>query len=332
MKILIATHPFGKTGKRPLELLEATGWEITRNPYGRRLKEAEVGELVGDVDAVIAGTEPYNAETLKTNKTLKVISRVGIGLDSVDLEACKKFNISVTYTPDAPSQAVAELTVGNIINLSRHILTSDHSVREGAWNRYMGLLLKEMTIGIVGIGRIGKRVCRLLHAFSPKMLACDLEPDLEFGKEFGLKWVGKEELFSHSDLVTLHIPYNRQTHHYVDRNTISLMKTGSYLINSSRGAVVAEDALTDALLQKHLGGAALDVYEKEPYEGPLAKLHNVILTAHMGASARESRFLMELGAAQDCIRVLKGEKPEHDAISETLDNSKTEIASGSHPS
>ncbi len=318
MKIFIATHPFGKADQKPLELLEATGWEITRNPYGRRLKAGEVGELVEGNDAVIAGTEPYTADVLQNSKRLKVISRVGIGVDSVDLEACKKLGIAVTYTPDAPSQAVAELTVGNIINLSRYILSSDRSVREGAWNRYMGLLLKEMSIGIVGVGRVGKRVCKLLQAFNPNILLCDVEPDFEFGKKFELRWVSKEQLFSQANLVTLHIPYNKRNHHYVDRKTISMMKTGSCLINTSRGPVVDEEALTDALLQRHLGGAALDVFEKEPYEGLLAKLDNVILTAHIGASARAARFLMELGAAEDCIRVLKGEKPKHEVPKEQV--------------
>lgn len=319
-RILIATSPFGRTGRKPLDLLEATGWELIHNPYDRRLKAIEIPELIQDTDAVIAGTEPYNREILQDAKNLKVISRVGIGLDSVDLGTCKEFGIVVTYTPDAPSQAVAELTVGNIINLSRHILLSDHSVREEAWNRFMGVLLEEVTIGVVGVGRIGKRVCQLLQPFCPKLLACELKPDFAFGKKYGLKWVSKDELFRNSDLVTLHIPHNKQNHHYVDRNTISMMKTGSFLINTSRGGIVDEEALTDALVQRHLGGAALDVFEKEPYEGVLTHLDNVILTAHMGASARASRFLMEMGAARDCIRVLKGEKPEHDAVLETFEN------------
>lgn len=317
-RVLIATSPFGEAGRKPLDLLEETGWELILNSYGRRLKAGEIAEMIQDVDAVIAGTEPYTRKILQDAKRLKVISRVGIGLDSLDLEACKEFGIAVTYTPDAPSQAVAELTVGNIIILCRHILSSDRSVREKAWNRFMGVLLQEITIGIVGVGRIGKRVCKLLQPFNPKILACELKPDFLFGKEYGLQWVNKDELFQHSDLVSLHIPYNERNHHSVDRKTISQMKTGSYLINTSRGGVVDEEALTDALLQKHLGGAALDVFENEPYEGVLTQLDNVILTAHMGASARASRFLMEMGAAEDCIRTLRDEKPEHDAILETF--------------
>lgn len=318
MRIFIATHPFGKCGERPFELLEATGWEIVSNPYRRRLKAGDLGPLIQDVDAVIAGTERYTADILEHSRRLKVISRVGVGLDNIDLEACKTLGITVTYTPDAPSQAVADLTVANIINLSRHILSADRSVREGAWNRFMGLLVAEITIGIVGIGRIGKKVCQLLRPFNPKILACDLVPDTAFGTRLGLKWVSKEELLSGSDLVTLHIPYNKQNHHYMDRKAIAMMKTGSYLINTSRGAVVDEESLIDGLLQKHLGGAALDVFENEPYDGVLTRLDNVILTAHMGASARGSRLLMELEAAEDCLRVLKGKKPEHDAILEEL--------------
>jgi D-3-phosphoglycerate dehydrogenase len=281
------------------------------------LKTGEIAGLIQDVDAVIAGTEPYTREILQRANRLKVISRVGIGLDNVDMEACKELGISVTYTPEAPSQAVAELTVCNIINLSRHVLSSDRSVRETTWNRHLGVLLEELTIGVVGVGRIGKRVCMLLQPFHTKIRACDLEPDFQFGKEYGLEWATKNELFQGSDLVTLHIPYHARNHHFVDRETIARMKTGGYLINTSRGGIVDEEALTDALLQKHLSGAALDVFEKEPYEGILAQLDNVILTAHIGASARASRFLMELGAAEDCIRVLKGEKPGHDAILES---------------
>jgi len=314
-RILVATSPFGKAGRKPLDLLEQTGWEIVQNPYGRRLKADEVGDLVQDFDGVIAGTEPYPSEFLKKSR-LKVISRVGIGLDNVPLKACKEMGIAVTYTPDAPSQGVAELTVANMINLCRQILMSDHSVREGTWNRYMGTLISELKIGVVGVGRIGKKVVQLLQSFQSNLLVCDIAPDHEFGEKFKLKWCDKEEIFGKCDLVTIHIPYNKRNHHYLDRQTIALMKTGSMVINTSRGPIADESALVDALLQKHLGGAALDVFEKEPYEGSLTRFDNVVLTAHIGASARACRYLMELGAAEDCIRVLTGESPAYDAIQE----------------
>lgn len=312
-RIFIATSPFGKSGREPLDILEKTGWEIVHNPYNRRLKGSEVKEFLTDFDAVIAGTEPYPIEHIKKGR-LKVISRVGIGLDNVPLQHCSDNDIKVTYTPDAPSRGVAELTVGNIINLIRYVLPSDHSVREGAWNRFLGYLVSDINIGIIGVGRIGKKVIELLQPFEPNIMACDLNPDYEFGEKYNLKWFSAEEVFKSAELVSLHIPHNKMNHNFVDRKMIALMKTGSFLINSARGSIVDENALYDALLQRHLNGAALDVFEKEPYEGPLTQFDNVIFTAHMGASAQTSRYLMELGAVEDCIRALNGEKVLHDAI------------------
>jgi D-3-phosphoglycerate dehydrogenase len=323
-KIFIATFPFGKINSKPLDLLKSTGWELIYNPYERRIKLGEVAELIKDVDAVIAGTEPYSEEVLKGSR-IKGISRVGIGLDNVPIEFCKKNGIQVTYTPDAPSQAVAELTLANIINLSRHILTSDRSVREGTWNRYIGFLLEELTIGIIGLGRIGKIVTKLLQPFNTKILACDLIPDADFGRRYNLNWTSKKDILKNSDILTLHIPFNKNNYHYIDRNALSLMKTGSCIINTSRGAIVDEQALADALLQKHLAGVALDVFEKEPYDGQLCQMDNVILTAHMGASANKSRYLMELGAAEDCINVLMNRPPRHDAFKELENTNFTEI-------
>lgn len=318
MKVLIVTSPFGKTGRKPLDLLEQTGWELIHNPFGRRLKAGEVKELLKGMDAVIAGTEPYDAETLAEADKLQVISRVGIGLDSVDLGYCREHGIKVTYTPDAPSDGVAELTLGNIINLLRHIHASDQSVRQGAWNRLMGKLVREVTIGVIGVGRIGGRIINLLQPLQPTILANDTDPNV-CGRELpNVTWCDIERLLADSDLITIHIPMNEQNRHFIDRAKIAKMRTGAMLINAARGPIVDEQALTDALLQRHLGGAALDVFETEPYEGPMTQLDNVVFTAHMGSSAWESRFKMELGAAEDCIRVLKGEPVAHDALVDTF--------------
>ncbi len=322
-RILLATWPFGATGRKPLELLEQNGWELVFNPHRRRLRPNDVTNLLVDIDAVVAGTEPYNRETLSNANRLKVISRVGIGLDTVDLQYCRNENIRVTYTPDAPSQAVAELTVANILNLLRHIHQSDRSVREGAWNRLMGRLIQETTIGIVGVGRIGRLVIRLLEPFGPTILANDISPEVHGKPLPNTKWCPIEDIMSAADVVTLHIPMSPENRHFINRPLISQMKTGACIINTSRGGIVDAKALADALVQRHLGGAALDVYENEPYEGPLTKLDNIVLTAHIGASARQSRYLMELGASEDCIRVLNGESPRNDALKGVLECSHT---------
>ena len=157
---------------------------------------------------------------------------------------------------------------------------------------------------------------RLLEPFGPRILATDLDLGRHDPALPNVTWCESEQLLQESDLITLHIPHNRTNHHFMNRERLAMMKTGAMLINTSRGPVVDEAALTDALLQQHLGGAALDVFESEPYEGPMAKLDNVVLTAHIGASAQASRYLMELGAAEDCIRVLQGKSPAHDAMLE----------------
>lgn len=313
MKILIATSPFGKTSRKPLDILEETGWELVFNPHRRRLKEGEVGELIQDVDAVIAGTEPYNADTLANAKKLKVISRVGIGLDSIDLQYCRDHGITVTYTPEAPSDGVAELTVANILNLLRHIHASDRSVREGAWNRLMGRLVREVKIGVIGVGRIGSRVIRLLEPFQARILATDTDPEVQGRSLPNTEWTDLDTILTHADLISLHIPMNDANRKFLDREKIAQMKTGAMLINTARGGILDEQALTDALLQGHLGGAALDVFDREPYQGPLTRLDNVVLTAHIAASAETSRYLMEHGAAVDCLRVLRGETPLQEA-------------------
>ena len=310
MRVLLATYPFGQYDITPLKMLAATGWEIVENPFRRRLKVGDVEKLLPEVDAVIAGTEPYPQEIVtRCAKRLKVIARVGVGLDNVNVEYAMKDGVMVTYTPDAPSHSVAELTVSQMINLCRFILPSDHSVREGAWNRMMGWLLSERTIGILGFGRIGKIVFELLAPFKCNIYVCDINPDIEYVKKNKVNLVNAETLFKSCDLLTIHIPHNKANNHFINRQKIGFMHTGSFIINTSRGAVLDEAALEDALLQRHLGGAALDVFENEPYEGNLTQLENVILTAHIGASSRESRRLMELQATEDCIRVLRGEPP-----------------------
>lgn len=314
MRVLISTYPYGETSDEPLKLLRAEGWDIVQNPHRRRLKAGEVSGLLSDADAVIAGTEPYTEESLAGASRLKVIARVGIGLDNVDLLYCNRRGIQVTYTPDAPSDAVAELTVANILNLARHIHESDRSVREKAWNRLMGALIRDLTIGIIGAGRIGSRVIRLLEPFGANILATDINMAVCGRKLPGVKWCGLDEVLKGSDIITLHIPLIPANARFINRERISIMKTGACLINTSRGGVVDEQALTDALLQKHLGGAALDVFDHEPYSGPLTKLGNVILTAHIGASAQTARRMMELTAAEDCIKILKRQAPVYDAF------------------
>jgi D-3-phosphoglycerate dehydrogenase len=317
--VQVMTHPFGASGERPRRVLEEQGWEIRYNPYGRRLKSSEVLDLVRDAHGLIAGTEQYTPEVMEAAQNLRVISRVGVGLDNIPFDICRDRDIAVTFTPEAPADGAAELTVGQILNLLRKTHESDKSIREGAWNRYLGFLIREVKIGVLGVGRIGKRVVKLLSSFQPELFGCDLKPDIEFGEEHNLRWVAKEELFEICNLVTIHVPLNKTNYHLVGAPEMEKMPPGSCLVNLARGGIVDEASLIEALKSQRLSGAAIDVFEDEPYEGPLTRFENVILTAHMGASAHQSRYLMELGAAEDCVRVLSGESPVNPVTEADLD-------------
>ena len=312
--IQVTTYPFGSSGSRPREVLECGAFDVRYNPHGRRLKASEVADLVADAHAIVAGTEPYTAEVIARARRLEVIARVGVGLDNVDLQACLDRGIEVTYTPEAPADAVAELTVGHILALLRFVHQSDRSVRERAWNRFLGYLVRERTIGILGVGRIGSRVARLLQPFQPQLVGCDTDPARAAMIDVPMRWVGMDELFATCDLVSVHVPLTDETRRLVAAPQLQAMREGSFLVNTSRGGVVDEFAVADALRSGRLAGAALDVFAVEPYEGALIEHDNVILTAHMGASAHQSRYLMELGAAEDCVRVLQGQAPRHRAV------------------
>lgn len=230
--ILIVTYPFGLCGDKPVRLLEETGWNLHYSSLGRRLKGDEVREMLPGMDAVIAGTEPYNRETIELAKDLKVISRVGIGLDNVDYEACKNQGIQIANTPEAPSDAVADLTVAQIFNLLRGLYISNKSVKDGRWKRITGLSIRQIKVGILGVGRIGGRVINRLNPFGASILACDIIPNEEIK---GVTWVDKDTLFRESDLISVHIPLNKRNHHFVGMEELSMMKEGSFSLIPQEG-------------------------------------------------------------------------------------------------
>jgi D-3-phosphoglycerate dehydrogenase / 2-oxoglutarate reductase len=207
----------------------------------------------------------------------------------------------VTNTPDAPTIPVAELTLGMILSLLRRIHFSDASIRAKGWERPMGQLVFNKTIGIIGCGRIGTKVARFLEALGCKIIgydpACNSHGHIEIQS--------LERVLRDSHVISLHLPYMTKTHHFMNQARISQMMPGAYLINAARGGLVDEQALYSALADKHLAGAALDCFEQEPYTGPLASLDNILLTGHIGSYAREGRIMMESQAAQNLISQLK---------------------------
>lgn len=301
MQVLITTSTFNLDNFEQLELLNKAQIEVKLNPFATRLTEDQAIDLLGtNTIGLIAGLEPLTEKVLTSAKSLKVIARVGTGLDSVDLVAAKKLGITVLNTPDAPTQAVAELTLGHILGLLRNISVADRQIRNGVWKGLMGSLLQTKTVGIVGFGRIGKRVAGLLSAFGAKVIISD---ELATSTEY--LNVGLNELCAKSDVITLHLPYNDLTHHLINEKQLNLMKKGSYFVNISRGGLVDEDALLAALKSGQIAGAALDCFEHEPYDGELRNFDNVQITAHMGSYARETRDLMEREASQLLVDAFK---------------------------
>lgn len=300
MQVLISTSSFNLANFAQLSDLKKAGVEVKLNPFAARLTEEQVIDLLGtDTIGLIAGLEPLTQNVLKSAKSLKVIARVGTGLDSVDLVAAKELGIIVLNTPDAPTKAVAELTIAHILGLLRHVSRADRQIRSGVWEGLMGSLLETKTVGIVGFGRIGKRVATLLSAFGASIIISDAQV-----KSGDFQNVGLDELCTRSDIVSLHLPYSEATHHIIDEKRMNLMKKGSFIVNISRGGLVDEATLLVALKSGQIAGAALDCFEQEPYEGELRNLESVQITAHMGSYARETRDLMEQEASRLLVNAL----------------------------
>ena len=307
--VLITTVPFAEKNHFPIEMLSGTTRSFQINPFNRKLKEDELSKLIKGVKVLIAGTEPITKKVLDAASDLKHISRVGVGLDNIDLNAARKKGISVSYTPDAPGPAVAELTIGLLISLLRNIHISNIEMHKKQWYRHFGPRIADITLGIIGVGRIGGRVLRRVSAFgTPKILVNDILPNLALNKEFKLEWVAKDEIFQHSDVVSLHVPLTAETRGMVGKRELNLMSRDSYIINTSRGGVVDENALYAALKEKKIAGAAIDVFEEEPYDGKLSELPSCILTSHMGSMSIDCRTRMEIEATEEAVRFLQGRK------------------------
>ena len=305
MKILISSRSFGKTDKAPINMIKNAGFEVVINPYGRKMTEDELKASITDVVGVVAGTEIISNAVISKGHELKVISRAGIGMENVDLKAAKEKGILVYNTPDAPTLAVAELTVGLMLNLLRKISECDREIRRDSWKQLMGTLLTGKTLGIIGLGRIGKTLTRLLKLFNLKIIAHDPFPDHAFAQANKVKFTKKENVLKESDIITLHVPLTQENFHMIGAKELSLMKKNASIINTSRGGLIDEDALFKALDAGKIGGAAIDAFEKEPYTGPLTNLSNVILTPHIGSCARESRIKMEIETVENLIKGLK---------------------------
>jgi len=304
-KVLITTVPFGDKNNLPIELLEKSGIEYLINPLNRKLTESELADMISDFDVVIAGTEQITAKVMRCGQNLKMISRVGIGLDSVDLLEAERRNIIVSYTPDAPAPAVAELTIGMMLTLLRSVHVSSSQMHSGEWHRFFGRRLSKIVIGIIGIGRIGQGVLKHLQGFgSPRILVNDVSIKDNINNRFNVEWVSKREIYKQSDIVSLHLPLTGKTKNMIRKDHLLSMKSDAIIINTSRGGIINESDLYEVMQSGHLSGAAIDVFDDEPYSGALNEIERCLLTAHMGSMSIDCRTRMEVEATEEAIRFL----------------------------
>lgn len=269
-----------------------------------------------DAEALVVTLESIGEEMIKHAPKLKIVARYGVGYDNIDIEACTKREIYVSYTPGVLSKAVAELTMGLMLCLSRGLIRADKRVRT-EWNKPnvaqppFGTDLVGKTLGIIGLGRIGYEVARRAKAFEMNLVYYDQVRREDLEKELGIKYMGFDELLRDSDFVTLHIPLIPETSFLIGERELRLMKKTAYLINTSRGAVIDEKALCKALQESWIAGAGLDVFTKEPLplESPLTKLENAVLTPHIGTYTSETRRAMALSVIENVRKVLSGKTP-----------------------
>lgn len=306
MNVFVSTHPFSSTSPEPMRLLNYNEFEVRLNPFEHKITSEGLAKEIKDSDILIAGTEKITEEVFKNAPNLKLISRVGIGLDGIDFDLCNKYGVRVAYTPDAPTMAVAELCVGMILDLGRQITHTDKNIRKGIWERHMGTLLYGKTIGIFGMGRIGKSLIHLLAPFNVKFLIHDIDPDIALGRLHQVKFATKVEVLKYSDIISVNLPLKKDTLDYIASKELDLMQPHAILINTARGGIVNEQDLYEALKNGILAGAAVDVFEEEPYKGNLCELDNCLLTCHMGASTVDSRTDMEVQAVEEAIRFKNG--------------------------
>lgn len=309
-EVLITTPTFAKYSDRAVKILQDAGLKVVRvkQPIN---DDNEIINYLGNTVAIIAGLEPITEKVINSAKNLKVIAKHGIGVDNIDLNAARQRNVVVANAPGTNCEAVADLVFGLALSLARKIPEANNIVRSGQWPKMIGHSVWEKTIGIIGLGAIGRSVVRRAHGFNMTILGYDICYDQNFIRSENVKIVSIDELLRESDFITIHVPLNDSTRNLISLAQLKMMKPTAYLINTSRGGIVNEQELYEALKNGYIAGAALDVFEKEPPIGcPLLTLPNVIATPHMGGYTDQALNLTSEYTAKVVLDVLNGHKPE----------------------
>ncbi len=311
-KILITTEALRDIPGPHADLLHAAGYDLRYPAKSVLLTEDDVLQAAQDFEAIIAGSEPYTNRVLAGLPRLRIISRNGVGYDRIDVPAATRHGVAVTITPEGNHQAVAEHTMALLLAVARSLVANAIDTRQGNWSRgAVSIPLRGKTLGIVGLGRIGRSVAIRASGFRMRLLAHEKYPDREFAKTHGVELVDLDMLLARSDFVTLHTPMAPETKELINTRTLSRMKRGSILINTARGGLVNETDLLEALTSGHLFGAGLDVLDVEPppADHPLLALDNVIVSPHLSALDSQAIADMATGAAHNILDTFAGKWP-----------------------
>ena len=305
--IFVALSTFGEFDTSVIDSLSSAGFPVTIHPSGKRITKYEILVNATNATVIIAGVETYDKEVLDNLPKLKCIVRCGAGVDAVDLLTAKEKQITVLNTPDIPSLAVAEMALSLFLSLSRNLRPQANRMGERKWERVEAHLLSGKTIGIIGFGRIGRKIAEFLKPFDVNILVCDPYINNESLLDNTVLLVDKDTLISQADIISIHASKVESTEVIIAYDDFSKMKKGAILVNLSRGGMIDEQGLIDALESGHLSGAGLDVFSKEPYIGPLCDLENVILTPHSATLTVETRIAMEQECVDKALRFLSNQ-------------------------
>lgn len=303
MKVLIAISPF---------LSDLSGFpevEFVKNPWGRNPTEAELEKELaeGDYDGLIVGTRTVRNSVASSCKLLKVISRVGVGYNNIDVEHFKNHGIVTTFTPFGPTDSTAEMALALIFAGTRRLRNYDSQVRAGSWDRMFGVRLMDATVGIVGFGRIGKKLASLLKGFGCRVLVNDTAPDYATANALGVEVTDKTRILSCCDVISFHVPLKEDTVDWLSYRELNELNRPVTIVNTARGGVVNEDAIGAFLKEHPESYYCCDVFVEEPYAGPLARIENCLLTPHAATFTTGSRFQTEQMALLNCMKILQGE-------------------------
>ncbi len=312
--VFVASRSYGKYSPETKKFLQDAGCNLTFNQKDRVYQAEDLLKIVNEYEALIVGVDEVNGEVISKGQQnkLQVIAKNGTGVDNINLEAAGEAGIMVINAPGTNSESVADLTVALMLSIARSIPVVDRMTKNGKWKRKIGRELWEKTVGLIGTGAIGSRICHRLSGFNCNLLAYDIKPDEKLIEKYGVDYTELNNLLRNSDYVSLHLPLNTKTEGFLNKERLNLMKESAYLINTARGGLVVEEDLYHVLENGNIAGAACDVFSEEPPgDSKLLALDNFIATSHIGAFTYETNKRTGLTVAKNLVKALEGQKPDH---------------------